>query len=1354
MEDFDRHISDRELLEDFVKRGHEDSFNVLVQDYKLRLFNVAFRVLHDRHAAEDAIQKVFLTLLEQKDQLADVESLQAWLYRTTLNVSLNIKKSRQRREEREKAGEASREGESPREAAAKAELREELDGALGKLKDSLRIPVVLRYLQGMSHAETGEILNLSPDAIRMRIVRALKKLRRLLGKRGLLVSTIAVEEGLRAVPAEAASASFLTSASLLIKAASTAGTVAKAVITTTSMVKGGLMMTAETKIAIGAIVAAIVAVVSFVCFRGDKEDTALRRPGAPKGLHRATPRVPKEAPDEGTAKKGGAEAPSAFGVLVWPDMPSLSASYSRSLVSWIKGWGYECSAVVLQQDRTNKETVAFIPPDLKAEALSASEAAAKLNTIVIADGDLPLTQVAGLMKYMRSGGWIIVPSPDSGKAPGEIEELLQLKPAGAASLVLSASIGGKTARALVSHPCLPGIESGQWVEWTGRPGKILHSRWDEALPLICFRYPQLPAVRLVAAGEGGVVHWNFPIAPGPLLGDLDLKTFLGETLVWLRGRADWAEPPEKEGKVLGVVSSAEGNEPIAGAKVVAQVYSESGKPVRRLETASSGQGTFSVPFLDRAIYWVKAEAEGYFQVESYLLRRTNGGEAPKIEVLMERQGAVFGHAYYGSGEAYPAGAVRVTLAPNCRLSPTWEKETVTDTEGYFSFDQLPAAQTFYLVAKSEAWMGLQEAPVPLGGGALEVDIHMSPLVAVEGVTENLATGEALPNVEVEVRPYVSDETRFLFADALTQTTTSGAAGEFIVSLVPGKWAFKGRKAGFCPVPGGEVMVPESGEPELIYAPGSKPIVRLCPEAILYGTVFQPSGLPAPGAMVTLDKTDVTCLADSEGRYATEPFSPPGLGREPKEVTLIVSAKRQEERAFSALHLKFVREGEPEPQGPLKSYTALLQGTCPVDLHLEAPKPEEPGHATLSGTVIGLDGQPLLSAKVELADPFNEPLLSTMSVGVLKGTVSDSLGKFSFSGVREGIWVVRATKKAADIEGRFSLFWGEEWRTVAEDVPVAPLEVRVGKAHIWGRVVRADGTPVRDRYVKFGVALHTGGQAGRELFLDEHGQFALFPQQNALLTRPPSPAAYKEWLRKKFGFMPERLLEDARFPWERGKLPPEGWVRLSARVSGVSEEIRDVRWGEESLVVALAPQGDVRGHVTDADTGRPIPHVIVLARQKGRDAGAAKADDDGAFRFAELPPGPCTLTSAESGMYWANNKEIEVVEGGEVNVEIQLWTHRIIRGRLLLKETGQPVVAKIHILDWPAECVSGRDGRFALSLFPQEGRFDTRYFLIVPLEGTGLKSLKKAVETVGGREIDVGDIYLERQEEGSEASGEK
>ena len=310
MEEFDRHISDRELLEDFVKRGHEDSFNVLVQDYKLRLFNVAFRVLHDRHTAEDAIQKVFITLLERKDELSDVESLQAWLYRTTLNVSLNMKKSRQRREEREKAGETSRQDESPRDAAARAELREELDGALGKLKDSLRIPVVLRYLQGLSHAETGEILNLSPDAIRMRIGRALKKLRRLLGERGLLVSTIALEEGLRAIPAKAASASFLTSTSSIIKAASTVGIAAKAVITTTSMVKGGLMMTAKAKIAIG-IGAAILAggMLTYFATKGDHVAHV-----TPPPKKEAAPR--REAVGSAITDQSPAEEMGLFGYVV------------------------------------------------------------------------------------------------------------------------------------------------------------------------------------------------------------------------------------------------------------------------------------------------------------------------------------------------------------------------------------------------------------------------------------------------------------------------------------------------------------------------------------------------------------------------------------------------------------------------------------------------------------------------------------------------------------------------------------------------------------------------------------------------------------------------------------------------------------------------------------------------------------------------------------------------------------------------------------------------------------------------------------------------------------------------------
>jgi len=314
MEHFEPSVSDKELLEDFVKREHEDSFNVLVQDYKLRLFNVAFRVLHDRHAAEDVVQKVFITLLERKSGLTDLESLQSWLYRTTLNLSLNMKKSMRRREDREKVRETYSEAESPREAAARAELRKDLDAAMGNLKDSLRVPLVLRYLQGLTHSEAGAIMNLSPDAIRMRINRALKKLKGLLKKRGMLISIVVVEEGLRAIPAEAASAGFLTSATSIIKAISTAGTAAKAAVTATSVVKGGLIVTAKTKIAIGVGVAIVLAgSVTYFATRGldrddrtpSRESRAARPPQQPQRTVGKKDRTVRPAPDR-------ADRPKAF----------------------------------------------------------------------------------------------------------------------------------------------------------------------------------------------------------------------------------------------------------------------------------------------------------------------------------------------------------------------------------------------------------------------------------------------------------------------------------------------------------------------------------------------------------------------------------------------------------------------------------------------------------------------------------------------------------------------------------------------------------------------------------------------------------------------------------------------------------------------------------------------------------------------------------------------------------------------------------------------------------------------------------------------------------------------------------
>jgi RNA polymerase sigma-70 factor (ECF subfamily) len=264
-------LTDKELLDGFLRDGSEEALGTLIQRHKHTLFNIAFRVLYDRDAAEDVVQRVFIKLVRRKNELINIRSPQAWLYATTLNLSLDTQENMQRRKKRENAGERSLRPETPREAAIRSELRKELDRGLASLKHSFRVPLILRFLQGLSYAEAGEVMALSSDTVRKRVNKGLRLLRKLLAARGVIIPIVAVEAGLRSLPAEATSAGFLMSVSSIIKATSTAGLAAKTAATSTSIIKGVIIMTAKRKIAIGVPVALLLGTIMYLAIRsGDK----------------------------------------------------------------------------------------------------------------------------------------------------------------------------------------------------------------------------------------------------------------------------------------------------------------------------------------------------------------------------------------------------------------------------------------------------------------------------------------------------------------------------------------------------------------------------------------------------------------------------------------------------------------------------------------------------------------------------------------------------------------------------------------------------------------------------------------------------------------------------------------------------------------------------------------------------------------------------------------------------------------------------------------------------------------------------------------------------------------------------
>ncbi len=308
MEQSSQPVTDREFLDEFLRSADERVFSRLMERYKSRLFNVAFRVLYDRQAAEDIVQRVFVGLAERKDDLAKVRSLQSWLYATTLNLSLDMLKTMRRRKVREKVAESSTGPESPRDVAMRSELRKELDLALAGLKNSLRIPLILRYLEGLSHEEAGEILGVSSEAVRKRVRRGLRALRTILKARNLVLPVAAIEGALKATPAEAVSANFLASVSSILKTASTAASAGSAAVTATTLLKGGLIMSAKAKIVIGAGAAILLAgTISYIATRN--ANTGQGRSELEKGDGSRSERPLRQRKQMGPGKLQGALEP-------------------------------------------------------------------------------------------------------------------------------------------------------------------------------------------------------------------------------------------------------------------------------------------------------------------------------------------------------------------------------------------------------------------------------------------------------------------------------------------------------------------------------------------------------------------------------------------------------------------------------------------------------------------------------------------------------------------------------------------------------------------------------------------------------------------------------------------------------------------------------------------------------------------------------------------------------------------------------------------------------------------------------------------------------------------------------------
>src|SRR5215831_13185581 len=92
---------ERSLLRRLRERD-ERAFRELLETHRDRVFNITFRMLGNRHEAEDVSQEVFITVFKTIDTFREESKFSTWLYRVTVNHCKNRIKYLSRRHDRDR----------------------------------------------------------------------------------------------------------------------------------------------------------------------------------------------------------------------------------------------------------------------------------------------------------------------------------------------------------------------------------------------------------------------------------------------------------------------------------------------------------------------------------------------------------------------------------------------------------------------------------------------------------------------------------------------------------------------------------------------------------------------------------------------------------------------------------------------------------------------------------------------------------------------------------------------------------------------------------------------------------------------------------------------------------------------------------------------------------------------------------------------------------------------------------------------------------------------------------------------------------------------------------------------------
>ncbi|MFZ4453809.1 RNA polymerase sigma factor SigW [Salibacterium aidingense] len=181
----------KRLIREIKKEGDQDAFAELVDLYKDKVYQIAYRMTGNSYEAQDMAQEAFLRAYANLESYDESRKFSTWLFRITTNLCID----RLRKKKPDYSLDAEIQGTDgltgysqvaasetlPEDQVVTLEMQEWVQREISGLPEKYRAAVVLRYIEDLSITEISDVLDLPENTVKTHIHRGREALRKRLG---------------------------------------------------------------------------------------------------------------------------------------------------------------------------------------------------------------------------------------------------------------------------------------------------------------------------------------------------------------------------------------------------------------------------------------------------------------------------------------------------------------------------------------------------------------------------------------------------------------------------------------------------------------------------------------------------------------------------------------------------------------------------------------------------------------------------------------------------------------------------------------------------------------------------------------------------------------------------------------------------------------------------------------------------------------------------------------------------------------------------------------------------------------------------------------------------------------------